>query len=113
MTAIPSGRRNSLPGPEPIATGTTLHSAAKVVITIGRNRCTAASTIACTGASPCWRSACKAKSTIMIAFFLTMPIKKKIPISAISDSSVPVTINASSAPSPAEGKVERIVNGWR
>ena len=48
----------------------------------------------------------------MIAFFFTMPISRMIPISAITLRSVLVNLSASSAPTPAEGSVERIVIGW-
>ena len=58
------------------------------------------------------RSASSAKSIIMIAFFLTIPIKRMRPISAMMLNSVPVTISASTAPTPAEGRVDRIVSGW-
>ena len=47
----------------------------------------------------------------MIAFFLTMPISKMTPISAMSENSVLNHISASSAPTPAEGNVERMVMG--
>ncbi len=58
------------------------------------------------------RSASSAKSIIMMAFFLTMPISRMMPMSPITFSSLPVRISASSAPTPAEGSVERIVMGW-
>ena len=48
----------------------------------------------------------------MIAFFFTMPMSRMIPISAMTLSSMPQTSSASSAPTPAEGSVERIVIGW-
>ena len=48
----------------------------------------------------------------MIAFFLTMPIRRMIPITAITLSSVLHSSSATSAPTPAEGSVERIVIGW-
>ena len=48
----------------------------------------------------------------MMAFFLTMPINSKIPRKAMRLNSVPVAIKASSAPTPAEGRVERMVSGW-
>ncbi len=48
----------------------------------------------------------------MIAFFFTMPMSRMMPISAMSDMSVRQTISASSAPTPAEGRLERIVIGW-
>jgi hypothetical protein len=47
----------------------------------------------------------------MIAFFLTMPIRRMSPISAITVKSVLVTIKARVAPTPADGKVDRIVTG--
>ena len=48
----------------------------------------------------------------MIAFFFTMPISRTMPTSATSDRSSPKAISASSAPIPAEGRVERMVTGW-
>ena len=53
-----------------------------------------------------------AKSIIRIAFFLTMPIKRITPMNAMIESSLPAANNASSAPTPAEGSVERMVIGW-
>ena len=85
--------------------------AAIVVIIIGRKRLSEASKIACSGRNPCVRSASKAKSIMMIAFFLTIPIRRMIAITATSDRSLPVIISAIKAPIPAEGKVDRIVIG--
>ncbi|MOA68909.1 hypothetical protein D3C78_1967790 [compost metagenome] len=61
---------------------------------------------------PWWRSASRAKSIIMMAFFLTMPISRMMPITAIMPRSLPVSSSASSAPTPADGSVERMVIGW-
>ena len=61
---------------------------------------------------PCVRSASSAKSIIMMAFFLTMPISSTMPISATIDRSMPQSISASSAPMPADGSVVRMVKGW-
>ncbi len=47
----------------------------------------------------------------MIAFFFTMPMSKMIPISAMTLKSVPVINNARSAPTPAEGSVDKMVIG--
>ena len=47
----------------------------------------------------------------MMAFFFTMPINSTMPISAMIDRSWPNSMSASSAPTPADGSVERIVNG--
>ena len=57
------------------------------------------------------RSICRAKSIIMMAFFLTIPISRITPMSAMIVKSVPVASSARSAPTPAEGSVERIVKG--
>src|SRR5438445_648454 len=46
----------------------------------------------------------------MIAFFLTMPIRRMMPITAMMPRSLRVSISARSAPTPAEGSVERIVS---
>src|SRR5215467_16195166 len=51
------------------------------------------------------------ESIIMIAFFLTIPINNTMPIKATIDRSWPQSISARSAPTPAEGRVDRIVNG--
>ncbi len=48
----------------------------------------------------------------MIAFFCTMPMSRTMPIKEIRDRSLPVSIKASKAPTPAEGKLDRIVMGW-
>ena len=61
---------------------------------------------------PCSRSAASAKSIIMMAFFFTMPISRMMPMMAITSSSLPASHSASSAPTPAVGRVERIVIGW-
>ncbi len=88
------------------------NSAASVVIRMGRKRSSAASWMASRGASPRLRSASSAKSIIMIAFFLTMPISRMIPMMPIMSSSVPLMSSASSAPTPADGSVDRMVMGW-
>jgi hypothetical protein len=82
-----------------------------VVIMIGRNRSRHASYMASRGAFPSLRSASSAKSIIMIAFFFTMPISRMMPMIAMMERSLPVIISASSAPTPAEGSVDRIVTG--
>ena len=48
----------------------------------------------------------------MIAFFLTMPISRNTPISAMMLNSTLAICSASSAPTPADGRVDRIVIGW-
>ncbi len=63
------------------------------------------------GGNPSTRSASSAKSIIMIAFFLTMPISRMMPIRAIIEKSMRQIINASSAPTPADGRLERMVMG--
>ena len=110
--AKPSGRRSSAPSPQPSISGTAANSAASVVIRIGRKRSSAAWWIASRGLLPSVRSASMAKSIIMIAFFLTMPIKRMMPMMPTTPRPWPVTIKASKAPTPAEGSVERIVSGW-
>ena len=110
--AMPSGWRNSLPSPRPTISGSAPNSAAMVVIMIGRKRITQASKMASRDDSPRWRSASTAKSIIMIAFFFTMPIRRITPIIAMMSNSVCDSIRASTAPTPADGSVERIVSGW-
>ena len=109
---MPSGRRSSEPVPEPSASGKPPSNAASVVIMIGRKRSRQAWWIDSSGDMFWSRSASSAKSIIMMAFFLTMPISKMMPISAMMLNSLCVTISASSAPTPADGSVDRIVIGW-
>ena len=52
-----------------------------------------------------------AKSTIMMAFFFTMPISRMIPMNQTRERSTPATISASRAPTPADGSGERIGDG--
>ena len=83
-----------------------------VVIRIGRNRSMQALRIASSGFSRSVRSATSAKSTSMMPFFFTMPISSTMPISAISENSKPARCSTPSAPTPADGSVDRIVSGW-
>ncbi len=68
--------------------------------------------MASSGFMPSLRSAARAKSIIMMAFFFTMPISRTMPISAITLKSCRKTMSASNAPTPAEGSADRIVSGW-
>src|SRR5213593_4474062 len=110
--ATPSGSRSSEPTPWPNASGTPPSSAAIVVMMIGRKRRSEACSIASRAGRPWERCASSAKSIIMMAFFMTIPINRIMPISAMTESSRRTSRSASNAPSPAEGKVERIVIGW-
>jgi hypothetical protein len=110
--ARPSGRRSSAPSPQPSISGTAANNAASVVIRIGRKRSSAAWWIASRADFPSWRCASIAKSIIMIAFFLTMPINRMMPMMPTTPRLCPVIIRASSAPTPAEGSVDRMVSGW-
>ena len=67
--------------------------------------------MACTGVPRPLFCRASAKSIIRMAFFFTMPMSNSTPISAISENSVLNSISASSAPTPAEGSVERMVMG--
>ena len=67
--------------------------------------------MACTGVAPPLFCRCSAKSIIKMAFFFTMPMSSITPISAMSENSVLNSISASSAPTPAEGSVDKMVSG--
>ncbi|MNP69513.1 hypothetical protein D3C76_1656180 [compost metagenome] len=84
-----------------------------MVIRIERRRNTLAWWIASRGLRPCSRSSSRAKSIIMMAFFITMPTSSNRPIRAMRLSSEPLAQSASSAPTVAEGRVERTVSGCR
>ena len=111
-TARPSGWRSSAPAPRPSAIGSAPIIAASVVIMIGRRRSRQAWRIASCGGRPWLRCASSAKSIIMIAFFLTMPISIRMPMVAISVRSVLNSVSVSSAPTAADGRPARIVSGW-
>ncbi len=53
-----------------------------------------------------------AKSIMMMAFFLTMPISRITPMKAMRSNSVLKMSSASTAPTPADGRVLRMVIGW-
>ncbi len=86
-------------------------SAASVVIMIGRKRIRQASRIASWDGAPA-RFFCNAKSIIMIAFFLTMPISISTPMMAMIDRSKPKSCSVASAPITAAGRPVRMVSGW-
>ena len=79
---------------------------------MGRNRSSAALRTASAADRCSSRSAVMAKSTIMMPFFLTMPIRRITPIMATRLKSKPNNISVAIAPAPADGKVDRIVSGW-
>ncbi len=109
---IPNGCRNSEPSPPDNTNGSAPNSAASVVIIIGRKRNKQAWKMACSGVRPPLRCASSAKSTIIMAFFFTMPINSMIPIRAIRLKGALKSSSARSAPTPADGRVERMVSGW-
>ena len=77
----PSGRREAPSASTPIAMGIAPATAASVVMRIGRKRTRLASWMAWSAGSPAstrWR----AKSTIMMPFFLTMPMSMNMPTKA-------------------------------
>src|SRR6202521_385269 len=105
---MPRGWRSSEPTPVPSIKGNAPSKAAMVVIKIGRRRSRQAWKIASRGGLPSRRSASSAKSIIMIAFFLTMPISRMMPMIEMIDRSVPETTRARSAPTPGEGGALKI-----
>ncbi len=79
---------------------------------MGRKRRRAAWKMARSGATPSLRSTSRAKSIMRMAFFFTMPMRRMIPMKAITLRSVRKMSRASRAPTPALGRVERMVRGW-
>ena len=110
-TATPSGCLSSELAPAPSAIGSVPISAASVVIMIGRKRMRQASRIASSGAAPA-RCRCSAKSIIMMAFFLTMPISIRMPMMAMTLRSKPNSCSEARAPAAAAGRPVRMVSGW-
>ena len=109
---MPNGWRNSEPTPVPSISGSAASRADSVVIKMGLKRSRQASKIASRGDLPCSRSAASAKSIIIMAFFLTMPISRMMPMMPMMPRSLPDTCRASNAPTPADGSVDRMVIGW-
>jgi hypothetical protein len=68
--------------------------------------------MASAGLLPSTRWASRAKSIIMMAFFLTTPKSMMRPTKAYRSRSLPKSRRVSSAPKTAEGRPERIVIGW-
>src|SRR5579859_836576 len=87
-------------------------SAAMVVIRMGRKRNMQASKMASSVDLPPSRSACSAKSIIIMAFFFTMPMRRTIPMMEMILRSCLKSMRASIAPTLAEGRVEMMVSGW-
>ena len=54
----------------------------------------------------------RAKSIIMMAFFLTMPMRRMMPMMEMTLRSIWKSMRASMAPTEAEGSVEMMVRGW-
>ncbi|MNJ56096.1 hypothetical protein D3C77_516250 [compost metagenome] len=111
MMVRPSGWRISEPSAWLSSNGKAPRMAAMVVIRIGRRRSRQARRIDCSGLNCSWRSSCKARSIIMMAFFFTTPINRNRPSREIRLNSLPTTYRVSKAPTPADGKVERMVSG--
>ena len=108
----PSGLRSSAPMPVPSIRGRALKRAQKVVMRMGRRRRRQASWMADRLSLPSLFSASRAKSTIMMAFFLTMPMSRIRPMMPTTPSSMSQSVKASRAPMPAEGRVDMMVTGW-
>ena len=102
---------STAPDPFQKAIGSAPTMAANVVIMIGLKRNIQASRIAFSGDMPWLRWASKAKSIIKIAFFLTIPIRSRMPIDATTVNSKPKIRNANIAPMAADGKPAKIVSG--
>src|SRR5262245_9543709 len=94
-----------------MAIGMVPNNAAMVVIMIGRKRNRHASRMASAGVGPRARAS-MAKSTIMMAFFLTMPTSRIMPITAMMVSSMSNSQRIISAPRLADGSPDRMVIGW-
>ena len=110
--ATPNGRRSSEPAPVPKASGIAPNSAAIVVIMMGRKRSWQAEKIASSALFFPSRCSPRATSTIMMAFFFTMPTSRIRPMIVITERSMCRRNIASRAPNVADGSEERIVIGW-
>ena len=79
---------------------------------IGRKRSSAAFLIDCSGDRCSSRSAAIAKSTIMMPFFLTMPISKNDADQRDQAEVVAESHQDRERADARGGKVDRIVSGW-
>ena len=112
MTATAIGARNSLPSPRESAVGSMPRIIAALVIRIGRSRSGPASRIAWSGDSPCSRTRTIARSRRRIAFFVTSPMSRMIPIIDPIEIVCCARKSATMAPTSASGSVSMIVSGW-
>ena len=112
MTTTPSDWRSAAPASSASASGSIPAIIATVVIKIGRNRVSAAMTIARSFECPASRERL-ANSTRRMPFFTTRPISKTVPISEKRLSVSWVSASAPSAPMIASGTAKRMIAGDR
>ena len=110
---MPSGRRSSEPAPRPMASGTAPNSAASVVIRIGRKRSRQARWIAVLRVEPLDALGLEREVDHHDRVLLD-DAEQQHDADERDDAEVDVqnTSSAISAPSAAEGSVERMVIGW-
>ena len=84
---------------------------AALVIRMGRSRSGPASRMACRGDSPCSRTRTIARSTSRMAFLVTSPISRMIPIIEPMAIVLLVTKSPRMAPTSASGSVSMMVSG--
>jgi len=104
------GERTSEPSPNASASGMKPNNAVIVVMMIGRSRERAPSTRAVRLATPASRN-WLTLSIRMIAFFTTSPTSKINPMNTTTDAGERVSSSAATAPTRANGMVNRITNG--
>ena len=112
MTAMAIGERNSPPIPNARALGVMPATMASVVMMIGRARFWPASTSAASRSMPASIDVI-AKSTIIIAFLVTMPMSIKTPIHTGVVSCLPASNSPRIAPPIESGSETKIVMGCR
>ena len=102
ITARPSGAFCSAPSPSPKAIGIMPMIMASAVISTGLMRVAPASSAALMGASPS-PMRCRANDTIRMLLAVATPMVMIAPVSAGTDSVVPVNISIQQMPASAAG----------
>ena len=109
-TAVPSDCRISAPAPVATTSGATPRMKASDVIRMGRSRVRAACTAASAGELPA-SCACRANSTIRIAFFAASPTSTTKPICARMSIGMPRNIRPLTEASRHIGTISTTASG--
>ena len=110
-TARAMGARISAPAPRARNRGSMPPIMAKLVMRMGRSRTVPARMMAWRREMPSSRSRCRAWSTSRIAFLVTSPMSRIMPMLVIMDMLSPVTSSIMTMPTMDSGRLSMMVMG--